>query len=395
MTASAALWETAETWEELARAARALLADVSFPAVRAWKERTGGKAIGCFPVYTPQEIVRAAGCLPVTLYGGRGLIEIERADSRIQSFVCSIARSTLELALSRHLDWLDGFVVPSICDVARNLSGIWQLNFPGHFVCYLHLPQNVEAAAAEAYYRGELDRLRRGLEALTGQCVTDPALGEAIRVYNRNRDLLEQLALARADRPAQFSLSEVSALAAAGNLMPRDEHNRMLERAIELGARNDRPSRDLVRVALRGAFCEQPPFELLDVLEEAGCAVVDDDLGIGARFFLGPIEQNGDPLGALAAAYLRRTRLTPVNNPGRRSRGDDLVERCRAKAIQGVVFVSPKFCEPALYDAVLLKKAVGAAGLATLEFQYEEKMSVFETARAQAETFVEAILFFS
>jgi benzoyl-CoA reductase subunit C len=72
-----------------------------------------------------------------------------------------------------------------------------------------------------------------------------------------------------------------------------------------------------------------------------------------------------------------------------------LVERCRAKAIQGVVFVSPKFCEPALYDSVLLKKAVEGAGLATLDFQYEEKMAVFETARAQAETFVEAILFFS
>jgi benzoyl-CoA reductase subunit C len=395
MSASAALWEKAETWEELASAARALLADISFPAVRAWKERTGGKAVGCFPVYTPQEIVRAAGCLPVTLCGGRGLVEIERADSRLQSFVCSIARSTLELALSGYLDWLDGFIVPSICDVARNLSGIWQLNFPEHFVCYLHLPQNVESAAAETYYRGELDRLRRGLEALTGQAVTDAALREAIVVYNRNRELLEQLQLLRAAHPEQFPLAEVYALAAAGNLLPREEHNRMLERALELGARNRRPPRDVVRVALRGAFCEQPPFELLEVLEEAGCAVVDDDLGIGARFFLGPIEPDGDPLTALAAAYLRQAKLTPVNNPGRRSRSDNLVERCRAKAIQGVVFVSPKFCEPALYDSVLLKKAVEGAGLATLDFQYEEKMAVFETARAQAETFVEAILFFS
>jgi benzoyl-CoA reductase subunit C len=395
MSAIADFAESAGSWEGLAKEARALLADVSFPTVRAWKERTGGKAVGCFPVYTPQEIIRAAGCLPVTLDGGRGLVEIDRADSRMQSFVCSIARSTLELALSGHLDWLDGFVVPSICDVARNLSGIWQLNFPEHFVCYLHLPQNVDSPAAETYYVGELQRLREGLEKLAGRAITDAALGEAIRTYNRNRELLGHLELLRAADPARFSLGEVYALAAVGNVLPRDEHNRLLERAIELGARHSRPARDVVRVALRGTFCEQPPLELLEVLEEAGCAVVDDDLGIGARFFQSPIEEEGDPLASLARAYLRCAKLTPVNNPGHRSRSDDLVERCRLQRVEGVIFASPKFCEPALYDAVLLKKAAEKAGFATLEFQYEEKTSVFESVRAQAETFVEAILFFS
>jgi len=150
-----------------------------------------------------------------------------------------------------------------------------------------------------------------------------------------------------------------------------------------------------VRVVLRGAFCEQPPLELLEVLEEAGCAVVDDDLQVGGRFFLGQVAETGDPLDALVEAYLHGTVLTPVNNPGKRSRNDDLLERCKKKGIQGVIFASPKFCEPALYDAVLLRRAAERAGLPTLEFEYEEKMSVFESVRMQAETFVESILFFS
>ncbi len=388
-------WEHTKSWDELVERCRELALDPGFPTVRAWKQRTGGKAVACFPVYTPQELIAAAGCLPVSLFGGRGQLEIDHADSRIQSFVCSIARSTLELGLVGRLDWLDGFVVPSICDVARNLSGVWQHNFPGRFTLYLHLPQNVDSPAASVYYRGELERLRRSLAELTGEPASDAALREAICIYNRNRALLAQLAERRCKCPEQWPASHTYVLAAAGNFLPRKEHSELLERALILGESNPHPKRDLVRVALRGAFCEQPPLELLDVLEEAGCAVVDDDLQIGARFFLSPVAENRDPLGALVEAYLHRTALTPVNNPGQRSRNDDLLRRSREKAIQGVIFASPKFCEPALYDAVLLKRAVQAAGLPTLEFEYEEKMTVFETVRMQAETFVESVLFFS
>jgi len=391
-------WESASSWDELAARCREVAFDISFPTVRAWKSAradTGARAVGCFPVYTPQEIFAAANCLPVSLFGARGQIEIDHADSRIQSFVCSIARSTLELGLANHLEWLDGFIVPSICDVARNLSGVWRHNFNGHFTFYLHLPQNVESEAAAHYFRGELERLRASVAEMTGAPVTDTALHGAIRTFNRNRTLLGELAARRAARPEQWPASQIYSIAAAGNVLPREEHNALLERALALGEAQSRPKRDAVRVALRGAFCEQPPLELLDVLEEAGCAVVDDDLQIGARFFQEPVAEEGDPLAALAEAYLHRTVLTPVNNPGRRSRNEDLLRRCREKAVQGLIFASPKFCEPALYDSVLLRRAAEHASLPVLEFEYEEKMSVFESVRMQAETFVESILFFS
>ncbi|MFQ5927775.1 MAG: 2-hydroxyacyl-CoA dehydratase, partial [Terriglobia bacterium] len=218
MSAADRFWEDASRWDELIEQCRALLLDLSFPPVRAWKERPGSpKAIGCFPVYTPQELIAASGSLPVSLFGGRGLLEIDHADSRIQSFVCSIARSTLELGLTGHLKCLDGFVVPSICDVARNLSGVWRHNFSDGFVFYLHLPQNVDSPAAASYYRGELERLARDLAELTGEPVSAEAVQKAIRTYNRNRALLTELYQRRAARPAQWPASHVYTLAAAGN----------------------------------------------------------------------------------------------------------------------------------------------------------------------------------
>ena len=116
---------------------------------------------------------------------------------------------------------------------------------------------------------------------------------------------------------------------------------------------------------------------------------------MGSRFCLEPVAEDGDPLAALADAYLKRTVLTPVNTPGQRSRSDGLLATVESTAAQGVIFASPKFCEPALYDSVLLKRALEKRGTPFLEFEYEEKMTVFETIRMQAETFVESILFFS
>src|SRR5574341_1345518 len=154
---------------EMARRCEAMVRDPDLKAVADWKRaHPRGRAVGYFPVYVPSELIHAAGMLPVGVFGAGGGVEIDHADSRIQSFVCSISRSTLELGLTGRLDLLDGMIFGSICDVARNLSGIWQRNFPGTMSEYVHYPQNPESAHALDYYRGELGRLRGSLSRLTG-----------------------------------------------------------------------------------------------------------------------------------------------------------------------------------------------------------------------------------
>src|SRR3990167_11444895 len=117
--------------------------DRSFPTVRAWRERWGGKVIGCFPVYAPVEIPRALGMLPVGLFGGGNRVEIANADSRFQSFICSVVKSTLELGFVGKLDLFDGLLFHSICDPARNLASVMQRNFAERPAIYVHLPQNM------------------------------------------------------------------------------------------------------------------------------------------------------------------------------------------------------------------------------------------------------------
>jgi benzoyl-CoA reductase subunit C len=379
--------------EDLYAQAEATLEDLGLGAVAAWKERTGGKVVGHFPVYAPAELLHAQGVLPVSLYGGWGRVEIDHADSRLQSFVCSITRSTLELGLTGRLGGFDGMVFTNICDVARNLSGVWTRNFPGMMMEYLHLPQNVESPSALPYFVGELERLSSSVERLSGNAREDGALRESLALYNRGRALLGEIEALRREVPWKVKATEWYLLLRLGALLPKEDHVALLESARDRFAGSPRRPRDGVRVLLLGAFCEQPPLELVRTLEDAGCFVVEDDLALGQRWYTAPVREDGDPLQRLAEAYLTASRPSSVRHHGAHPRQRNLVARAKALRVDGVVFATAKFCEPALYDYVLYKEALEAAGVPHLHLEYEEKMSAFEQPRTQVETFVESVLF--
>ena len=96
------------------------------------------------PVYVPRELIHAAGMLPVGILGGGDALEVIQGDAYYQSYICRIPRSTIELGLTGRLDCLDGMLFPSICDVIRNLSGMWQILFKDKYVRYVDVPQNYQ-----------------------------------------------------------------------------------------------------------------------------------------------------------------------------------------------------------------------------------------------------------
>ncbi len=59
--------------------ADALYRDYPLGAVREWKARTGGLAVGFMPIYVPRELLHAQGVLPVGLMGGATTSRSSRA----------------------------------------------------------------------------------------------------------------------------------------------------------------------------------------------------------------------------------------------------------------------------------------------------------------------------
>ena len=117
--------------------------DLDFTHAKAWKNQDQSRVIvGYMPIYFPREIIHAAGGLPVAIFGGGDRKQIIKGDAYYQSYICHIPRSIIDMALDKHFDNFDGFIFPSICDVLRNLSGIFRTKGFGKFVKYMDFPQN-------------------------------------------------------------------------------------------------------------------------------------------------------------------------------------------------------------------------------------------------------------
>lgn len=377
---------------ELLDRARFLSEDVDFTAVIDWKKKTGGKAIGHMPIYVPRELIHACGMLPVGIVGGGDRLEIIRGDAFFQSYICRIPRSTIELALSHRLDCLDGMLFPSICDVIRNLSGMWSMLFPDRYVRYVDVPQNFEWQVGGHYWSHELRTLLAELSKLSGRDVTTRDLHRSIAIYNENRAVIRELYRARSLKPWIFPFTEVYLLLRAGNVLPPEEHTAMLRDYLALAPRDEtRRDQDRSRVVLVGMFCEQPPHGLVMTLERAGCWVVDDDLLLGLRWLRHDVTLDGDPIDALADAFLTDSATTASKYAPDGDRAKWLVDSVVRNRAEGVVFCAPSFCDPALLEQPMLVKALDARGIPHTEFKYSEDTGQFAVIREQAGTFSDSI----
>ncbi|MBI1801999.1 MAG: 2-hydroxyacyl-CoA dehydratase [Chloroflexi bacterium] len=344
---------------------RELVEDPNYPTVKKWRA-AGGKVLGHFQVYFPEEIAFAAGLLPVKVRGAP--VEARRGDSHFGSYLCSIMRSSLELALTHKLD-LDMFITHPICDAARNLAGVWGRNF-AYPAQILYLPQNANSAYAAQYLRGEYERLKREIEKIAGRLVSDSDLREAIGVFNENRRLLREVYAIKRETPWLLAVDEAYVLVALGGFIPRDEHNELLQAVIPQIRDRTARRRDKVRIVFEGGFCEQPPLDMLRVIGQS-CYVVDDDLLIGLRWIQDDVPAGGDLLMNLAVAYLEHSSYSPVQHDLRKPKEKMLLQRIQQAHAEAAIITAAKMCEPGLDEQVAYSKALDEAAIPYFISEFE------------------------
>ena len=375
----------------------ALFEDLHFNAVKQWKAAAPGrKAIGYMPIYVPREIVHAAGMLPVGIFGGGDQMEVIQGDAYYQSYICRIPRSTLELGLTGRLDVLDGMLFPSICDVIRNLSGMWQILFKDKYVKYFDVPQNYDDSIGGEFYVREMQVMREDLGKLRGKPITDDELRASIAVYNENRRALRDLYTYRAAKPWQAPTAEVYLVLRAGCVLPPEEHTKLVRDYIAAADAEKRAVRDNARVVLTGAFCEQPPLSLIKSIEMAGCYIVDDDFMLVMRWLLDDVPTAGDPLEELSKAFLHRSASTSSKYDEKKSdKGQYLLKQVKTNAGEGVIFAAPSFCDPALLERPMLQEVLAKYKVPYTAFKYAENTGQMAPIREQAGTFADSIKLWS
>lgn len=373
--------------DEVLYLCRELVEDPTFPTVKKWRE-SGGKVVGHFQVYFPEEIAEAAGMLPFKVRGAP--LEPTRGDSHFGSYLCSILKTSLDIVLTGQVK-LDLFVSHPICDAARNLAAVWGRNFD--YPCQiLYLPQNPNSSHSATYLCDEYNRIGGIIEEVAGRKVDDDALRRSIEVFNENRRLMRELYEIKRELPWLVSAEDAYCLVSVAGMIPRAEHNELMRYVLPLLKDRTAKREDRIRIVFEGGFCEQPPLDLIRMLGRT-CYVVDDDFMIGLRWIVEDVPTDGDPYRNLAESYLDRSSYSPVQHDNRKPKEEMLLARIEAAKADAVIIAAAKMCEPGLEEQVAYTHRLDEKGIPYFVSEFEENMTSFDHLELQVETFLENLLF--
>lgn len=350
--------------------------------LREYRERTGKKVFGYFCTYTPEELLHAAGILPVRLFGGTD--DITQADTLMQTFVCPFVRGVLDTALKGGFDYLDGIVHAYTCDATCGLFGIWQRNVKVDFT-YMYAPPYFMSEGSLKYHVRELQKLKKALEEYTGAEISNESIAESIELYNRKRLALKRMYAIRAANPTPIAGSEALEVVLAGTVMPPEDFSEMVDGYIKEALRPVGCGQDARRVYISGSELHDP--EILRTIEESGATIVGDDLCTGSRGFYDLVESGGDPIEALATRYIERTPC-PSRLPASR-RLEFILEGMRECRADALIFVIQKFCDPHLAEHPPLSRHLKEAGIPNMIIETEHRIG---PSREQIRTRVQGFL---
>jgi len=346
-----------------------------------WK-KTEKKVVGCISTYTPEEIIYAAEALPVEVMGKAETFS--KADAYLPSFACSFTRGFLETLLEEGYGYLDLLVLPSLCDSLRGFYGIWKQILDKPYAYLLHYPTNRSEEAFE-YFAEEVERFKKFMEKFAGKEVSEKDLRKAVDVYNENRKLLKKLYWLRRKESPPISGVETLEVVLSSMTTPKNLHNQLLEKLLrEINEREDYPE-GRVRLLVSGHIVDDP--DVLKVIEESGGIIVSDDLDSGSRYFWNLVDSEAKPVEGLSRRYIRIP--SPYGSPIK-DRINYLKTMVKAFQVEGIVFLTRKFCEPYLFDYVTLGQAVKEEGIPSLYLEYEYPLAK-GALKTRVEAFVEML----
>ncbi|MGH6989063.1 MAG: 2-hydroxyacyl-CoA dehydratase subunit D [Stellaceae bacterium] len=275
-------------------------------AARAAHER-GAKVVGYFSNNVPEELILAAGLVPVRLTGDPA-DTTELGDRYMEEFCDGPIRSIFDRMLRGHFNFADLIIIPRTSESYLQLYYYllevrnWEpaRSFPEIYLFDLLQAPNWTVGR---YDRGRLDALRSRLDELAGMAMTDDTILKAITTVNENRRLLARVnALHRRDPPL-VSGADMLRITATAGFMSKDAHNAaLLEILADATANELRPG---ARVMVKGTAHDDDQF--YELVEACGATIVADDHVTGERAFEHQVAEDGDVMEALTTHYHRHS----------------------------------------------------------------------------------------
>ena len=344
----------------------------------------GKKVIGCFPIYSAEELVHAAGMIPMGIWGGQ--VNPSAAGQYVPIFICSIMRSCLEFGMLNKYKGISAVIMPILCDTFRGMSGAWRVGVKDIPLIGLVQPQNREIAGAREFLAAEYDAVRNKLAEIAGHPIEDSAITASIEVYNAHSAIMREFAEAANEHLDIVTPNIRHAVMKSAQFMEKSAHTSIVGKIIAELKLLPVHQWTGKKIILTGITAE--PGDLLAVFSENKIAVVGDDLAQESRQYRTDIPAGGSPLERLAQQWLDRKACSTVHEVNN-TRGDLLVDMAKKYRADGVVVCLMSFCDVEEYEYPMLAKKMEEAGVPTLCLAIDQSTGDSGQSRTKIQSFVE------
>jgi len=333
-------------------------------SVQKWKKEDR-PIVGYTCSHLPVEVLHAAGILPLRLRGME-VEGLETGDSYFGPFICTMPRCLLQMAGTGKFDFLSGAIITPGCDSMRRLDECWRKagsDIEGalpEFFTYFDVPHK-ETDYALRWFEKEVHKLAGLLQEHFGSDDIAGKLPASIELYNRGRELINQMQEYRRKGDCRITGYESLAVSVAATSMPREVFNDALEKFLEeLKERAPVNEEKRPRFLITGSATDD--IKLIRLMEDAGALVAAENICFGHFRSIGKIK--GSSLEAVARAYLEGTEC-PRMFGKYEERRDAIFSLVEEGEIDGVILQNIRFCdlhgsENGLLEADLRKKGIPA-----------------------------------
>lgn len=358
---------------------------------QAWKDRTGGRVIGSFPMNFPGELAHAAGTLPMILQESEDPITL--GHGVLFPFYCGYTRSMVDQAARQEFKVLDAIMFGDHCVQLLGAADAIRMQLPDTRVIFFQLISSMCDPWTFGRSVESFQVLKGELEEFIGRPVTDEAMRESIKLFNRNRQLVRKLYEMRKEGKVALSAVQMQHVVKSSMIMDKTDHNALLDQLFAVIEANPEPAPRGIRLHLSGHFCQAPKREVLDMIEDCGAIIVGDDLYHGFRYISTDVAEAGDPIEGLARWYMERN--TGVPCPTRVQNNVDwdsfLLKAMEQEKAAGMIVLMAKFCEPHMYYYPEVKEAFEKKGVPHLLIETEHESMAIEGLKTRVETFLEIV----
>jgi benzoyl-CoA reductase/2-hydroxyglutaryl-CoA dehydratase subunit BcrC/BadD/HgdB len=357
------------------------------------ERKMGKKIVGTFCLFVPDEIIFAAGADRMILCGGKN-DTVSIAEQYLPRNICPLVKSSFGSIVNNgcsgvkscsHFSMVDLIVAENTCDSKKKMYELLGDYIPTYVI---DLPQRPDSPEALKYFLGELDKFKAAIEQLTGNKVTVEQLKKEIKSLNETRQLLHRLYDLRKMDLTPISGVDVLKVMQKQYFLSPEEFKKSLRMLIDEAKQVKAEGTRKPRIMVSGCPMAGGNTKVPEIIENKGGIIVVEESCTGTRSFWDMVDENKDPMTALAERYIK----IPCScmSPNDR-RIENILDLAKEFKVDGVVYYTLQFCHGYNIEKYKVQQALKKEGVPILAIETDYGDSDVEQIGLRVDAFMEML----